>query len=221
VKRGIAAAAVATYVAICVAGCKTPSRPEPSAPVPTSVETLTAAIAADSARTERETDAKVREQLADDARRNGDACMALAPHSAACLYYQGIALGLEARAHPTRASELLKSMLDALGGADAVDPTYDQAGPSRVRALVLTRAPGWPLGPGDLDAAVVAARKAVALRPQYPPNVLALAEALTKSGDADGARDSYVRAHELALSLPPGIDRDEWLRDAEQGLRRK
>ncbi len=101
------------------------------------------------------------------------------------------------------------------------DPAYDEAGPSRVKALVLTRAPGWPLGPGDPDAGVVAVRKAVLLRPQYPPNVLALAEALAKTGDTNGARASYQRARDLAQALPPTADRDDWLRDADQGLRRK
>ena len=59
---------------------------------------------------------------------------------------------MEARAHPTQALGLLKSMLQNLDAAAATDPNYDKAGPSRVRALVLIRAPGWPLGPGDTDA---------------------------------------------------------------------
>lgn len=216
--RGRFAAAVAV---IGVAACHAPLRPAaPTTPVPTSVDALTAAIAADADRTDREPDSKVREQLAADAHRDADACVALAPQSAACLYYQGVALGLEVRVHPTRAGELLKSMLDALSSADAIDPRYDHAGPSRVRALVLTRAPGWPLGPGDPDAGVVAARKAVTLASTYPPNVLALAEALAKTGDADGARDNYARARALAAALPSSADRDDWLRKADQGLRR-
>ena len=98
----------------------------------------------------------------------------------------------------TRGRSLLKSMLDSLSSADAVDPNYDRAGPSRVRALVLIRAPGWPLGPGDADAGLDSARRAVGLRPQYPPNLLALAEALSKTGDAGGARDAYAKARDAA-----------------------
>ena len=88
-----------------------------------------------------------------------------------------------------------------------------------MRALVLIRAPGWPLGPGDAEAGLVAARRAVALRPQYPPNLLALAEALAKTGDASGARENYARARDAAQALPAAADRDEWLREADQALK--
>jgi len=138
--------------------------------------------------------------------------------SAHCLYYDGVALGLKARAHPLQASEALKSMLDALGSAEAADPAYDQAGPARVRALVLIKAPAWPLGPGDPEAGLAAARRAVALRPDYPPNVLALAEALARTGDAHGAQESYRGARELIQALPSSPDRDDWLHEADQAL---
>ena len=92
--------------------------------------------------------------------------------------------------------------------------------PARVRALVLIRAPGWPLGPGDAEAGLAAARRAVTLRPIYPPNLLALAEALATTGDRSGARENYARAHEAALALPAAADRDEWLREADHGLQR-
>jgi len=128
---------------------------------------------------------------------------------------------MEARAHPTRAVGLLGSMLQNLGNADSTDPSYDKAGPSRVRALVLIRAPGWPVGPGDTDAGLAAARRAVSLQPDYPPNVLALAEALSKTGDQKGARASYAHARDLAQALPSGPERDGWVHDAEDGLQQK
>jgi hypothetical protein len=112
-------------------------------------------------------------------------------------------------------------MLDALTRAESADAAYDEAGPARVRALVLTQARGWPLGPGDAEAGLVAARRAVTLRPLYPPNLLALAEALAKTADPSGARESYMRARDAALALPAGADRDDWLREAERGLQHK
>jgi hypothetical protein len=185
---------------------------------PRTVEQLAAAVAEDAARNDHETDSKVRESLAADANQNADACLAQAPHAAACLYYHGIALGLEARAHPLHAVDSLKGMVEALSGAEAADPQYDHAGPSRVRALVLTRAPGWPIGPGDPDAGLAAAQRAVTLQPEYPPNVLALAEAQAKTGDGPGARQSYARARDLARSLPPSSDRDDWVSQADKAL---
>ncbi len=133
---------------------------------------------------------------------DADACIALEPQAAACLYGRAVALGLNARAHPTRANEYLTSMLDALKRAESADPNYDEAGPARVRALVLIRAPGWPLGPGDAESGLAAARRAVTLRPEYPPNQLALAEALAKTGDGGGALQIYARARDAAQAFP-------------------
>jgi hypothetical protein len=212
-------------LALLATACSMPRRAAPPGSLPTgdptSVEGLAAAIDADSQRSDHESDGKVRGALADEANGFADACLAQAPQAAACLYGRGVALGLEARAHPTRAGELLKSMLDSLKSADAADPNYDRAGPSRVRALVLIRAPGWPLGPGDADAGLDSARRAVALQPQYPPNLLALAEALAKTGDANGAREAYAKARDAAQAMPETSDRDGWLREADQGLQRK
>jgi hypothetical protein len=210
---------------LVLAACATrpPQPPVPPAPEAQtlSVAALAAAIQMDAKRSDHEPDSKIRGGLAQDAGRDADACLAREPQAAACLYGHAIALGLEARVHPTRAGESLAGMLDALARADAVDPDYDEAGPARVRALVLIRAPGWPLGPGDSEAGLAAARRAVSQRPLYPANLLALAEALAKTGDAGGARENYARAHDAALALPAADNRDEWLREAEQGMRRK
>jgi hypothetical protein len=201
----------------CVAPSSKDSMVKPL-PAGSSVEELAAAVERDSQRSDIESDSRVREQLAADAVAQSEACLQLEPQAPACLYYHGIALGLEARAHPLRANDLLKGMLESLSAAEAADPNYDKAGPERVKAMVLVRAPSWPLGPGDADTGVVEARKAVQLQPQHPPNQLALAEALSKSGDASGARQAYQRAHELALALPASADRDAWLKQANQGL---
>jgi hypothetical protein len=207
---------------LAVAACTTRIRPAPPNPStePSSIVELAAAIDMDAKRSDHEPDSKIREALAADASRDADACLAREPHAAACLYGRALAFGLEARVHPTRASALLNSMLGALAQAESADPNYDEAGPARVRALVLIRAPGWPLGPGDADAGLAAARRAVTLRPDYPPNLLALAEASAKTGDASGAHDNYARAHDAALALPAAAERDAWLREADQGLKR-
>jgi hypothetical protein len=217
------------FLLLAVAACATrqPQQPMPSPSVPpqtgspSSVTALADAIGIDAKRSDHESDSRIRGELAEEASRSAEACLAQEPQSAACLYGHAVALGLMARAHPTRAGELLSAMLDALARAESVDPGYDEAGPARVRGLVLVRAPGWPLGPGDPEGGLVAARRAVSLRPLYPPNLLGLAEALAKTGDGAGARDSYARAHDAALTLPAGADRDEWLREADQGIQRK
>ena len=225
VKGGIAVGVWLLPAVLLLAACAgTRTSPTPTSSPnwtpasPRTVDQLAAAVAQDAARNDHETDAKAREALAEDASRNADACLAEDPHAAACLYYHGIALGLGARAHPLHAVDSLKAMVEALTSAEAADPQYDHAGPSRVRALVLTRAPGWPIGPGDPDAALLAARRAVSLDPGFPPNVLALAEAQAKTGDGEGARQSYAHARDLAQSLPPSTDRDDWLSQANKAL---
>jgi hypothetical protein len=220
VKRcvGVAAAVLLAECALVAAGCKVTATRPAAGPTSMSADELAAAVAADSRRSDTETDSKVRDQLAADANRDAQACLDLAPQAAACLYYHAVALGLDARAHPLHAGDALKGMLEALSRAEAVDPEFDQAGPARVKALVLIKAPAWPLGPGDPEAGLESARRAVSLRPQYPANVLALAEALAKTGDVRGARDNYLRARELSQGLAPSSDRDDWLRQADQAL---
>ena len=208
---------------LAIAACATRPRLAPPLPAaePSSVAALAAAIEADAQRSDHEPDSKIRGELAAEATRDAEACLSREPQAAPCLYGRAIALGLEARAHPTRAGEILNNMLDTLGRAESADANYNEAGPARVRALVLIRAPGWPLGPGDAEAGLVAARRAVTLQPLYPPNLLALSEALAKTGDRGGARETYARARDAALALPAAADRDEWLREADQGLQRK
>jgi hypothetical protein len=148
VRRILGAAAAALLLTACKAPAVRSTPPAASI----SVEQLAAAVAEDARRSDAESDAKIRERLAADAGREAQACLERAPQAAACLYYHAIALGLEARAHPLRAGEALKSMLDALAGAEAADAGIDEAGPARVKALVLIKAPAWPLGPGDAEA---------------------------------------------------------------------
>jgi tetratricopeptide (TPR) repeat protein len=220
----VAATLVATMVAMLQVACSSSAlrREQPPHPVQSgSIEQYAAAIKANAQRSDHESDSRVRADLAAQSSSEADACLALDDHSAACQYGKALATGLEARAHPARAVGLLSSMLQSLHDAESADPGYDKAGPSRVRALVLIRAPAWPIGPGDADAGLAAARRAVSLQPDYPANVLALAEALSRTGDASGARENYARARELAQSLPSGPERDDWLRDAEAGLNRK
>jgi tetratricopeptide (TPR) repeat protein len=214
---------------VVLAGCATTMRQPPRSPgleVPSPADSGTldqyaTAIKANSDRSDHESDGKVRADLAAQSNSMADDCLALNAQAAPCQYGKALATGMEARAHPTQALGLLKSMLQNLDAAAATNPNYDKAGPSRVRALVLIRAPGWPLGPGDTDAGLEAARKAVSLQPDYPPNALALAEALSKTGDAKGAHESYQHALDLAQAAPAGPERDGWVHEAEEQLGKK
>jgi hypothetical protein len=218
-----ATGALLALVVLLAGGCVTPPSRAPSAVTSSTARTvpaLAAEISVLASRSDHEADASIRAQLAAEAAADAEACLAQAPQAVACLYGRALALGLQARAHPAQALALLNTMLMTLVSADAADQDYDQAGPERVRALVLIRAPGWPLGPGDAQAGLTAARGAVALHPLYPPNLLALAEALERTGNADDARQSYARAQAAAQALPDSPDQQDWLHQAAAGLKR-
>jgi hypothetical protein len=212
--------ACAVLAALSCTACITPVKKAapPPAAAPASSAELAASIAAAAQRSDHEFDARIRAQLAEQAQRDAAACMQADPQAAACLFGRGVALGLEAKEHPTRAPTLLGEMLESLARAEVADPSYDDAGPARVQALVLIRAPGWPLGPGDPERGLAAALRAAALRPAYPPNLLALAEAQSKTGATNDARASYTRARDAAGRLPDSAARADWLRAAERGL---
>jgi tetratricopeptide (TPR) repeat protein len=112
-------------------------------------------------------------------------------------------------------------MVDLLHRAARADPAVDRGGPHRLLALVLLRAPGWPLGPGDPEAALQEAQSAARIAPDHPPNQLALGEALQKNGRAAEAQTAYSEALRLATSAPFRDDPDAlgWANDARKALR--
>jgi tetratricopeptide (TPR) repeat protein len=147
-------------------------------------------------------------------------CAQAAPADAACDYWLGAALGVQARERRTTALDALPRIEAAFRRAAERDPLLDQAGPHRALALLYLRAPGWPTGPGDPDRGLEEARKAVELRPDHPPNRLALAEALLAAGDKKEAMEVYRQARDAAAAASAAGDLDaaEWLDVAEKAL---
>lgn len=165
---------------------------------------------------EHDPDGAARARAAVDAVLASQRCVQLAPGSAACVYWLGASLGVQARERPTTAHAALPILIASFRRAAQADPLYEQAGPDRALALVYLRAPGWPAGPGDPDLGLTHAQRAVALRPEYPPNLLVLAEALLSTEDRAAAREACVRALAAAKSGPHSRDSDvaDWLHDA-------
>jgi len=223
--RWLRPAALAALSGLLAAGCASALRPGDAKVHPLGdatpagdPTTLAARVHALVRRIEREPSSTARADLAVEAVAAGLRCERAAPGSAACDYALGVALGVQARERPATLREGLTQMAVRLRRAAAAEPGLDRAGPHRVLALLLLRAPGWPLGPGDPEEGLVEARRAVALFPEYAPNQLALAEALLAGGDVAGGREAARQAASLAAAAEAAGEPEAaaWRREAEK-----
>ncbi len=186
---------------------------------PRSIAGFVGVVRATSWRIEHEADAGARQRALAAELDAAQWCGQRAPGNAACDYWLAIALGQQARERPATALDGLKKMAAALRRAAAAQPALEEAGPDRVLALLLLRAPGWPAGPGDPEEALAAARRAAKLRPEYAPNQLVLGEAALANGLAADARAAYAAA--LAAARAAGDpDAAGWASEAATALAR-
>jgi len=188
---------------------------------PHRIDALIGAMRAISYRIEYEKGAQ-RGKLAETGVELGQWCQRLSPTEPECDYRLAIALGQYARENPLSGRNAPRRMVDLLHRAIAAAPRLDSAGPHRVLALLLLRAPGWPLGPGDNEAGLEHARAAVQLAPDAAPNQLVLGEALIANGRANEAPAAYQKAVELATAAQTSGNPDaaRWLSEAQAGLRK-
>jgi tetratricopeptide (TPR) repeat protein len=136
---------------------------------------------------------------------------------AAYLYAENLGLYLRARGMLAvgRLSELLARLKVA-----TVMPALDDGGPLRVLGLTYVKAPGWPVGPGDLDAALEVLHRAVREYPDHPLNHLYLAYALVDAGERGQAREELAQARALCRAERFGDWAARWREEADQLLAR-
>lgn len=184
-------------------------------------ESFAGAIRAKAFRLGREKDGDARLRLAQGAVEVGQLCEEQSPAAPRCDYWLAAALGLQARERSATAKDGLPRMTDLLRRAARADPAIDHAGPHRLLATVLLRAPGWPLGPGDPEAALPEAQAAVRIEPEFAPNQLTLGEALRSNGHTAEARSAYSKALRLATEAAARGDPDAagWADEARGALR--
>jgi len=150
-------------------------------------------------------------------------CRRKKPDDPECSYWLALAMGVQAQERKTTAFDALPQIAELLEQVAARRPEIDHGGAERTLALLYLRAPGWPSGPGDADRGLEYARGAVGIDPEYPPNQLALAEALRATEDNAGGREAYRRALALARDRISRGDPDaaEWVEQAERALGRR
>jgi tetratricopeptide (TPR) repeat protein len=157
----------------------------------------------------------------DDARvialsEEGMAALAHLPaDDAEAAYLYAVNLGLFLRARGMMAVGRLSELVARLKVATAM-PALDDGGPLRVLGLLYVKAPGWPIGPGDLEAALEILNRAVRDYPDHPLNHLYLAYALVDAGERGRARDELARARALCLADRFGDFAARWREEADQ-----
>jgi hypothetical protein len=188
---------------------------------PQRAESFAGAIRAKAFRLGRSKDSGERLRLAQEAVGIGQLCEQNAPSNPLCDYWLAAALGLQARERSATAKDALPRMTDLLRRAARTDPSIDHGGPHRLLATVLLRAPSWPLGPGDPEAALPEAQAAVRIDAEFAPNQLALGEALKANEHPAEARSAYLKALRLATDAAARGEPEAsgWVEDARAALR--
>jgi tetratricopeptide (TPR) repeat protein len=131
-----------------------------------------------------------------------DACREAASldvNSAAAYYYLALNLGELARGKKLGALKLLHEMEHALLRAAQLDPAFDYAGPDRALGMLYQQAPGWPVSIGNRNKARTHLQSAVELSPEYPENLISLAEAYAAWGEV---RNLEAQLDDLSELLP-------------------
>ena len=101
----------------------------------------------------------------------------LQPDLVAGHYWYAISVGLLADADRTYGLKAVNEMELALRQAIELDERYDYAGPARVLGILLLRAPAPPVSIGSSRKGLRLLQRATELFPDYPENLLYLAEA--------------------------------------------
>ncbi len=184
----------------------------------TNAEPIVGAVRAQVWLAENDTDQQRRRDTATESVSTAQWCSRREPANPTCSYWLALAVGVQANQRRATANDGLQVMVRALHAAIERDERTDHAGPHRVLALVLVRAPGWPTGPGDPDTGLVHAEQAVSLFPDFPPNWLTLGEALHETDQPQRSLEAYRCALEAARGQLDHPDAVVWIQGAEATL---
>jgi tetratricopeptide (TPR) repeat protein len=113
----------------------------------------------------------------------------LVTNSTAGHYYLALNMGQLAQAETLGALKLVREMMREFNTSAELDPHFDFAGPDRGLGLLCRDAPGWPVSVGNRRKAREYLEDAMALAPNYPENVLNLAESYLKWNDTLNAKN--------------------------------
>lgn len=118
-------------------------------------------------------------------------------------YWYAITVGLLADADRAYGLKAVREMEPALRRAIELDERYDYAGPVRVLGILLLRTPSPPVSIGSSRKGLRLLQRAGELNPDYPENLLYLAEAFHDNNRNAEARELLHKV----VNAPPWPDR--------------
>jgi len=109
-------------------------------------------------------------------------------NAAAAHYYLGMDLGQLARTKSLGALKIIREMEGEFKTVAELDKQFDYAGAERNLGLLYRDAPGWPTSLGSRRKARDFLERAAALAPDYPENLLNLAESYLKWNEREDSK---------------------------------
>ncbi len=125
-------------------------------------------------------------------------------------YYLALNFSQLARTKTLGALKIVEQMEQEFSTALRVDPKYDFAGADRGLALLYSAAPGWPVSVGSRSQAKAHLQNALKLNPEYPENLLNLAEVELGWGDHAGAGRELKALDELWPAAQKQFTGEPW-----------
>ena len=134
------------------------------------------------------------------------------PKSAAAHYYLGMDDGQLAEAvEPSlQAFHLVNDMEHEFKTSDQLDPHFDYAGPARNLGLLYREAPVWPLSIGSWHKAREYLEQAATRAPEYPENLLNLAETQLHWHQYDGATGTMRKLEAIWPAAQTNFTGEVW-----------
>ena len=142
-------------------------------------------------------------------------------NSAAAHYYMAMNMGQLAQSEALGALKLVREMEHEFMTTASMDPKADFGGADRGLGLLYRDAPGWPVSIGNRSRARKFLESAVSLAPNYPENILNLAESYLKWGDETDARQELAALDVLWPSAQKDLDGPHWDSSWDDWTRRR
>jgi hypothetical protein len=131
-------------------------------------------------------------------------------NAVAAHYYLGMNLGQLARTKSLGALKIIREMESEFTTAAELDKQFDYAGPERNLGLLYRDAPGWPVSVGNHRKARYFLKRAAALAPDYPENLLNLAESNLKWNEREDSKQELNALDALWPTAQKKFTGEKW-----------